>query len=253
MKRRNLRAPQWFVACATIMLALLNQGCPWNTNDIASPVDYVADTNFVEISNDELLHIVARGETLYGVGKLYGVSPAVIARRNSLGSHLIEPGQLLAIPRPDSPGKPDAITAADSPVASESVATVSTPAESRFAWPVRGQVVQKYGSSTDAGTSRGIDIAASPGQKVLAAKSGSVRFASQSLRGMGKVVILDHGSSEWTLYGHLGAIDVSPGDRISQGDALGTAGQTGRATSTQLHFRIYRWGRPVDPLPLLSR
>jgi murein DD-endopeptidase MepM/ murein hydrolase activator NlpD len=70
--------------------------------------------------------------------------------------------------------------------------------------------------------------------------------------GYGLCVIIAHGGSTRTLYGHLSRIEVRRGQRIRNGDLLGAVGRTGNATGSHLHFEVWRWGRPEDPVPLLG-
>jgi septal ring factor EnvC (AmiA/AmiB activator) len=65
-------------------------------------------------------------------------------------------------------------------------------------------------------------------------------------------VILDHGSSNFTLYGNLAAIDVSRGRRVNQGETVGSVGAS-LAGPPALYFELRIDGQPVDPLQWLKR
>jgi len=80
---------------------------------------------------------------------------------------------------------------------------------------------------------------------------GRVRFAG-SQAGYGQVVWLDHGGGTLTVYAHLSAIRVRVGEGVRGGQVIGLSGQSGRASGPHLHFEIWRWGREVDPVPLLG-
>ncbi|CAB4723217.1 MAG: peptidoglycan DD-metalloendopeptidase family protein [Actinobacteria bacterium] len=71
---------------------------------------------------------------------------------------------------------------------------------------------------------------------VVAAAPGVVTTASLGSRGYGNYVVVDHGSSESSLYAHLATVLVSVGQRVDQGAQLGTLGATGNATGPHLHF-----------------
>jgi murein DD-endopeptidase MepM/ murein hydrolase activator NlpD len=101
----------------------------------------------------------------------------------------------------------------------------------------------------------GIDLGASFGTPVLAAKAGRVEFAGWG-GGYGNLVELDHGSTG-TRYAHLEAIYVYQGQNVAQGQQLGLVGSTGRSTGPHLHFEIMvssgdGWVA-LDPAPYLNR
>ena len=77
-----------------------------------------------------------------------------------------------------------------------------------------------------------------------------VRFAGW-FRGYGKIVIVDHGDTFFTVFGHLGEIGVAVGDPVRRGDRLGSAGDTGSLAGPRLYFEIRRGGQALDPAPWL--
>jgi murein DD-endopeptidase MepM/ murein hydrolase activator NlpD len=64
----------------------------------------------------------------------------------------------------------------------------------------------------------------------------------------GNCVIVDHGMGVASLYGHLSAMDVKPGDTVEKGHVLGRTGMTGLAGGDHLHFTMLVGGRPVNPV-----
>lgn len=125
-----------------------------------------------------------------------------------------------------------------------------------LAWPIRGRVLARFGKQTSSrfGTAivrNGIDIGAETEAPVRAVQAGRVAFAD-AFTGFGRVVILDHGSKAYTLYGHLAGIDVSKGDTVVAGRVLGTVG-TGPSGEASLYFEVRIDGRPVDPVQWLER
>jgi murein DD-endopeptidase MepM/ murein hydrolase activator NlpD len=124
--------------------------------------------------------------------------------------------------------------------------------EPDYHWPVRGRVTAGYNALVDGFRNDGVDIAAPAGTEVRAAKSGVVSFVHDELRGLGKTVIIDHGSGASTLYGYNGEVLVRQGDRVQQGQAVAKVGRTGRAKTAGCHFVIFNSGRTVDPMNYLK-
>ncbi len=124
-----------------------------------------------------------------------------------------------------------------------------------LAFPViRGResdVGSRWGADRDGGarSHQGIDIFAPRGTPVVAARSGVIRRVEETGRG-GKVVWLTDDAGNRLYYAHLDSQAVSRGQRVEQGDTLGTVGNTGNAITTppHLHFGVYRSGEgAVDP------
>lgn len=96
-------------------------------------------------------------------------------------------------------------------------------------------------------THTGIDIAASYGAPVVAAGDGKVIFAGY-YGGYGNAVIIDHGSSISTLYGHNSQLLVKVGDIVKRGQQIARAGSTGLSTGTHCHFEVRKNGAPINPM-----
>lgn len=132
------------------------------------------------------------------------------------------------------------------------VATLSGCAIPR--WPVDGPITSAYGVRFRGilpEIHRGVDLRAPAGTEVRAMTGGRVRFAGVQ-GGYGNVVWLDHGGGVLTVYAHLSALRVRTGESVGAGQVVGLSGATGNATGAHLHFEVWRWGREVDPVPLLG-
>jgi len=121
-------------------------------------------------------------------------------------------------------------------------------------WPVEAPLTSPFGLRMRGllpGIHRGVDLAVPTGTPVHAMAPGRVRFAGVQ-RGFGNVVWVDHGGRVLTVYAHLSEIRVTAGEAVTGGQVLGLSGSSGDATAPHLHFEIWRWGREVDPVPLLG-
>lgn len=121
-------------------------------------------------------------------------------------------------------------------------------------WPAAAPVTSPYGvrwRGVVPEIHRGVDLAVPSGTPVRAMVGGRVRFAG-TMRGFGQVVWLDHGGEVLTVYAHLSEIRVRTGESVGDRQVVGLSGSSGDVTAPHLHFEVWRWGRPVDPAPLLG-
>jgi murein DD-endopeptidase MepM/ murein hydrolase activator NlpD len=72
---------------------------------------------------------------------------------------------------------------------------------------------------------------------------------AEQVGGYGNTVALKHELGASTLYAHLSAILVEPGQRVAVGQPIGRVGATGSATGPHLHFEVRVRGAAIDPLP----
>ncbi len=117
-------------------------------------------------------------------------------------------------------------------------------------WPVEAPMTSAFGLRFPGLVPRA--LAVDEGTPVRAMADAHVRFAG-SMSGYGDVVWLDHGGAVLSVYAHLSEIRVTVGMMVRRGSVLGLSGATGDVTGPHLHFEVWRWGRPVDPVPLLGR
>ena len=126
-----------------------------------------------------------------------------------------------------------------------------------FQWPVHGRISGVYGSQRILnGEPRrphfGIDIAAPTGTPVSAPADGVVTMAHSDMYFSGATLILDHGHGLSSSFLHLDSITVSEGQRVRQGEQIGTVGASGRATGPHLDWRINLFNRRLDPQLLVG-
>ncbi len=127
------------------------------------------------------------------------------------------------------------------------------PLKGRLLWPVPGKLRVGFGTSRhgDLGTlieSHGFDIEAEVGTPVQAAANGKVIFAN-SLRGYGKLLIVDHGSKYYTLYAHIARFAKQIGDPVAAAELIAYSGYEGRDA---VYFEIRQGGKPIDPTDWLK-
>jgi septal ring factor EnvC (AmiA/AmiB activator) len=127
------------------------------------------------------------------------------------------------------------------------------PFQGELDWPVNGSVRERFGqtASGDRASSNGIEIAAAEGAPVKAIHDGTVAFAD-AFTGFGKLVILDHGAQNYSVYGNLLEISVTSGARVDAGETVGSVGPSVIGTSG-LHFELRIDGAAVDPLQWLRK
>jgi murein DD-endopeptidase MepM/ murein hydrolase activator NlpD len=121
-----------------------------------------------------------------------------------------------------------------------------------FVWPVRGKVIQTFGSSTDGLKNDGINIAAPAGSPVVAAADGVVAYAGNELRGFGNMILIRHDGGYVTAYAHNDSLLVKKGDKVKRGQTIARVGATGAVFGPQLHFEIRKGTEPVDPMTYLG-
>ena len=118
----------------------------------------------------------------------------------------------------------------------------------KLPWPVKGQVLSRYGERYADGKLRrnGLLIATGDDAEIRAIHYGRVVFANW-LRGFGLITIIDHGDGYMTLYGHSSSLFTSPGDWVAAGEPIAQAGRTGGTDSPALYFEVRHNGKPDNP------
>ncbi|MFP4207494.1 MAG: M23 family metallopeptidase [Wenzhouxiangella sp.] len=129
--------------------------------------------------------------------------------------------------------------------------------EDGFIRPVDGRITGVYGSQRILnGQPRaphwGLDIAAPIGTPVLAPAAGIVTLVHPDMYFSGGTLFVDHGHGLVSAFLHLHEIMVEPGQRVEQGQVIGSVGASGRATGPHLDWRISLGDIRIDPALLLT-
>lgn len=208
-------------------------------NDIRRESDLKAGLEIIVPSHSGIPYSVRRGDHLSRIAARHGVSLDAVLEVNELSSALISPGQTLLIPG----------------------VGLTENARNRvlgrlFVRPARGHLSSPYGFRTDPVTGlrkfhNGIDIANQRGTPVVASMSGTVAMVGYN-GNYGRYLILRHADGFQTLYAHLDQTDLSPDDRVRQGQQVGKMGSSGYSTDSHLHFSIFLNGTHVDPKEYLD-
>lgn len=122
-------------------------------------------------------------------------------------------------------------------------------AQGKLSWPVSGKLIANYGSARGDDTRSkwdGVIIAAPTGTPVKAVHSGIIVY-SDWLRGVGWLIIIDHGQGYYSLYGHNQTLLKKVGNTIKAGDTIATVGNSGGSQSAALYFSIRQHGQAVNP------
>ena len=218
----------------------------------------------------DALYAVRPGDTLFGLSRRFGVPVAQLADANglrapyalALGQRIVVPAVVPATPieaRPAAIAEAPAAPITPAPSAPASVSEVrpeaflvDRTAVSRFAWPLKGAILARYGETVDGQRNDGINIAAPEGTPIRAAASGEVVYRGDELAGYGNLLLVKHADGWVSAYAHTGDILVAKGDQVTKGQVVARVGASGAVDSPQLHFELRHDLQPKDPIKALS-
>jgi murein DD-endopeptidase MepM/ murein hydrolase activator NlpD len=151
----------------------------------------------------------------------------------------------LATPGASKP--PSGSTAAPGPVAAAEPPPATSHGGGSFLWPIRGHVVEGFGTGPEGTHNDGINIAAPRGAAIEATDGGVVAYTGNELRGYGNLILIKHPQGWISAYAHCDLILVKPGQKVARGQVIARVGSTGNVGEPQLHFELRRGKKPVDP------
>ena len=117
----------------------------------------------------------------------------------------------------------------------------------RFSWPVRGEVISKFGPKSAGLYNDGINIKAPEGQTVESSEDGIVAYVGNELKGYGNLVIIKHSGGWISAYAHLKNSTVERGQKITKGQKIGNVGNSGKVKFPQLYFGLRKGRDAVNP------
>lgn len=120
-----------------------------------------------------------------------------------------------------------------------------------FSWPVRGEIIKKFGKQANGDYSDAMHIKAALGTPILSAGDGEVAYAGNELKGYGNIIIVKHNNGWLSIYGYCDTIKVKVKDKVSKGQTIGTVGQTGDINEPQLYFSVRKGRVVMDPMKYL--
>ncbi|MFP8966394.1 peptidoglycan DD-metalloendopeptidase family protein [Pokkaliibacter sp. CJK22405] len=171
-------------------------------------------------------YYVVSGDTFYSIARRYGTTVKILSRLNpSVTPSRIEVGQRLVVPGEEVIGN--------------------------FSFPVRHVEVSSPFGERNGRMHKGVDFRSPSGAPILAAADGRVSF-SGSMRGYGRLVIIDHANDVQTVYAHNSANLVHKGETVVRGQTVARIGSTGNSSGNHVHFELRIHGRAVNPMSYLK-
>src|SRR5712691_7348754 len=199
---------------------------------------------------------VKRGDTLYSIALEHGVAYRDLAQWNYLDDPAkIRIGQVLRVkpeePRDAPAGRGVIIGRVEPrplesrpldapPPAPKPKPPASAPADPdalKFIWPAKGKVIAAF----EATRGKGLDIDGRVGDPIVASAKGKVTYVGAGIRGLGKMLIIQHSDEFLTVYAHTSQIVVKEQQAVERGQKIAEIG-TSDADKPMLHFQIRKLG-----------
>lgn len=227
------------------------------STDAVQYVNGLTDSSILKVGQEltippisGLIHTVEDGDSLSSIAEKYDVPPQAIADFNYiLDTSTLAVGTELVIPDAKVP-EPEIVPVVPTTFTLPSYQSAPRLSGGWCIWPTTSSIVTQYFTWYH----NGIDIATPWGlamPPIFACSGGTVVRAGWDPWGLGLMVQIDHGNGYSTIYGHMSRIDVGYGQHVSQGQAIGVMGTTGRSTGPHVHFTVNRNGVPINPYDAL--
>lgn len=195
-----------------------------------------------------LTHIIKKGETLYSISRKYNVDRFILCKINNIKSeNKIYSGQKLFISSNEykvNKKKKNNDKKSKKKTKSEVLPNSNS---LKFLWPVKGEIILKYGQIKPGYHNDGINIRTAKDIPVKASETGKIIYTGNEIPGYGNLVLIKHSKNWITAYAHLKKIEYEKGSFVKKGEVIGIVGQTGNVSIPQLHFEIRKGKKAMDP------
>jgi murein DD-endopeptidase MepM/ murein hydrolase activator NlpD len=200
------------------------------------------------------IHVVASGESFEQIAEMYSMDHRSLALLNRMREpYVVRAGEQIVLPALPGAWREDAPAPPPPPFIQPDPAPPAggRASQARFAWPVRGEVVTRFGPQAGGRRLDGIEIAAAEGAAISAAEEGDVVYAGSDVPGYGALVLLRHADGYVTAYGYARRAVVREGQHVRAGQTLAEVGRAASGRSLML-FQVRQGAQAVDPAPLLG-
>lgn len=206
------------------------------------------------------IYVVKKGDNIYSIARKTNSSfSELIANNNLKKPYNIYVGQKLKVVANATTQTKNVVESNGlervkedtEPVISNKQQTIGS-SESTFIWPVKGEVIKKFGKQEDGSFNDAINIKSAKGIKIQATDEGEVAYAGNELKGFGNIIILKHKNGWLSVYGHCDTVNVKVKDKVGKGQVIAMVGNSGNVTEPQLYFSLRKGRTAMDPLKYLT-
>ena len=202
-------------------------------------------------------YIVKKGDTLYSISRKFKSDLFAISSLNKLDNiNSIKVNQKILIPdnilETKKTNKNKLKTSKQKIKKENKKTNIKKKSVSSFIWPVKGKILNKFGSEVPGFFNDGINISSKPGTYIKASSDGEIVYSGNEIPGYGNLILIKHSKNWITAYAHLNKIIKNKGEIVKKGEIIGVIGNTGNVRETQLHFEIRKGKEAVNPLKYLS-
>ena len=203
------------------------------------------------------VYTVKKGDTLYSISRKFKTDLFSLSVLNKLNNvNQIKVNQKILIP--ENILKPKKIKQKEKPLQKTENKKIikkkllTNKVDTDFIWPIKGKILNNFGSETPGFFNDGINISSNLGTSVKASLDGEIVYSGNEIPGYGNLILIKHSKNWITAYAHLEKIVKKKGNYVKKGETIGLVGKTGNVSEVQLHFEIRKGKEAVNPLKYLS-